>query len=236
MTRILFAVLLATLCSSVVIAADAPPPTAAASGSITGKIVEVLEVESFSYLRLQTIDGDIWAAVPRAPIKVGSEITLENVTLMKDFQSKSLNRKFDRIAFGSLSGSGAARSANDVASFHGNAAKADDPGDVKVAKAAGPNAHTVAEIVIGRAKLKDQPVVLRGKVVKVTEAVLGKNWVHLRDGSGSAADKTNDIVATTKDGAKVGDVVVARGVVHTDRDFGAGYSYAVLIEEATLQK
>jgi len=64
---------------------------------------------------------------------------------------------------------------------------------------------------------------------------MGKNWIHLRDGSGSATNNTNDILVTTMSQAKIGDVVTMKGVVHTDKDFGAGYSYKVLIEEATLQ-
>jgi hypothetical protein len=77
---------------------------------------------------------------------------------------------------------------------------------------------------------------LRGKVVKVSSAVMGKNWLHLRDGSGSAKDNTNDIVVTTKEQTMVGSVVVERGVVRTDLDLGSGYAYKVLIEDATLQK
>ena len=79
-------------------------------------------------------------------------------------------------------------------------------------------------------------VVVRGKVVKYTGEVLGKNWIHLRDGSGSAADGSDDILVTTKNEAKIGDVVLVKGVVHLDRDFGAGYAYQVLIEDASLQK
>ena len=119
---------------------------------------------------------------------------------------------------------------------HPGVAKAVDVGDVKVPKASGPEARTVAEIVTTRTALKGKTVLVRGKVVKYTPEVLGKNWVHLRDGSGSAADNTHDVLVTTKDQAKIGDVVVARGVVHTDRELGSGYSYKVLIEEATLQK
>ena len=119
---------------------------------------------------------------------------------------------------------------------HSGISKAVDVGDVKVAKASGPDARTVAEIIIKRIELKDKTVLVRGKVVKFTPEVLGKNWIHLRDGSGSAADNTHDVLVTTKDQAKIGDVVVAKGVVHTDRDLGSGYSYKVLVEEATLQK
>lgn len=110
-----------------------------------------------------------------------------------------------------------------------------NPGDIKVDKAAGVNAKTVAEIVTKRAELKDQPVLVRGKVVKFNPEIMGKNWLHLRDGSGSAADGSNDILVTTMAAAKVGDIVTVRGVVRTEKDFGSGYSYQVLIEEATIK-
>jgi len=66
--------------------------------------------------------------------------------------------------------------------------------------------------------------------------VMGKNWVHLRDGSGTAAENTHDLVVTTADEAKVGDVVIANGVVTTDVKLGSGYSYDVLVENASLKK
>jgi hypothetical protein len=79
-------------------------------------------------------------------------------------------------------------------------------------------------------------VVVRGKVVKYNPGIMGKNWIHLRDGSGAAADGTNDVLVTTAHQAKLGDVLTVKGVVRTDKDFGSGYSYKVLIEEATLQQ
>jgi DNA/RNA endonuclease YhcR with UshA esterase domain len=110
-----------------------------------------------------------------------------------------------------------------------------DLGDIKVAKAVGANAQTVAEIIVKRAELKDQPVMVRGKVVKFNPQIMGKNWLHLRDGTGSAADGSNDILVTTMASAKVGDIVTVQGIVRADKDFGSGYSYQVLIEEATLK-
>lgn len=85
------------------------------------------------------------------------------------------------------------------------------------------------------AELKDQTVLVRGKVMKFNPEIMGKNWVHLRDGSGSVTDNTNDVLVTTMNQAKIGDVVTAKGIVRTNKDFGAGYSYKVIIEEATLQ-
>lgn len=211
-------------------AADKPVPPAA--GPVKGLVLEVKEVEAYTYLRLKTKDGEMWAAVPKTAVKKGTEVTIEDALLMTNFESKSMKRTFDKIVFGSLADPGGA----DMAAAHAGLAKPVDVGDVKVPKASGPDARTVAEIVTGKDKLKDKPVLVRGKVVKFTPQILGRNWIHLRDGSGSASDNTHDVLVTTKDQAKVGDVVVAKGVVHTDKDLGSGYSYKVLIEEATLQK
>ena len=218
-------------------AAAAPAP-AAMPAPLKGKVLEVKDVESYTYLRLKTKDGEIWAAVGKAPVKVGSEVTIENASMMYNFESKTLKKKFDKIVFGSLGGSGAAPHApgSDMAAMHAGAGKSADVGEVKVAKATGPDARTVAEVVSKRTELKDKTVVVRGKVVKFTPEVMGKNWIHLRDGTGNAADGSNDIVVTTKDETQLGAVVLVKGVVHTDKDLGSGYSYKVLIEEATLQK
>jgi DNA/RNA endonuclease YhcR with UshA esterase domain len=204
--------------------ATALPPAAT---TVSGEVLEVRDVETYTYLRLKTKDGETWAAVSRAPVKTGAKVTLENVMVMKDFESRSLKKTFPTILFGSLAGAA------------GNgmppARAAPDTPDAKVPKASGPNARTVAEIMTKSAELKDKPVLVRGKVVKYNAAIMGKNWIHLRDGSGSAANDTNDLIVTTANQAKVGDVVAVKGVVRTDKDFGSGYAYKVLVEDATLQ-
>ncbi len=210
---------------------------AARTASVNGKVLEVKDVESYTYLRLMTKDGETWAAVAKAAVQVGAEVTIENVTIMQNFESKTLHKNFDRIVFGSLvsPGTSAAAAGGDLAVLHAGVTNTPGVGDVKVAKATGPNARTVAEIATRRTELKDKTVVVRGKVVRFTPAVLGMNWIHLRDGSGSASDGTNDVLVTTKDEAKIGDVVSVKGVVHIDRDLGSGYSFKVLIDDATLQ-
>ena len=91
---------------------------------------------------------------------------------------------------------------------------------------------TVAEIVTGRAGLSGKEVAVSGKVVKYNSGVMNKNWLHIRDGSGSAG--SNDLTITTDATAKVGDTVLVKGKVATDRDFGAGYKYGVIIEDAQV--
>ena len=216
----------------------AEKPAAPKTASFKGKILEFKDVENYTYLLLKTKDGETWAAVARTPVKNGADVTIENAMVMNNFESKSLKKTFDKIVFGTLgvAGASAAGAGGDMAAAHSGVAKAADVRDVKVPKASGPDARTVAEIVTKRAELKDKTILVRGKVVKYTPEVLGKNWIHLRDGSGSASDNTDDVLVTTKDQARIGDVVVVKGVVHTDRDLGSGYSYKVMIEEATLQK
>jgi hypothetical protein len=106
---------------------------------------------------------------------------------------------------------------------------------VKVAKASGADARTVAEVFAQRTALKEKPVTIRGKVVKYNEGIMGRNWIHIRDGSGTAG-KDNDLTVTTTEKASVGDVVLVTGTVRVEKDFGAGYSYPVIIEDAKLSK
>jgi hypothetical protein len=204
---------------------------AAAQGlSVKGEVLEVVDVDAYTYLRLKTKEGEVWAAVGRAAVKKGASVTVTEAMMANNFESKALKKTFDKIVFGNLAGSGAPGQGP-----HGAAGKVEIT-DVKVPKAQGPNARTVAEVVGGKGALKDKPVTVRGTVVKFTSNVMGKNWVHLRDGTGSEKDGSNDVLVTTKDQTQIGNVVVAKGVVRTDVDLGSGYTYKVLIEEATLQK
>jgi hypothetical protein len=222
--------LVALLLASAGFTAQAAPPSPAAP--LKGEVLETRNVESYTYLRLKTAQGEVWAAVPTTTVRQGAQVTIGNPMTMQNFESKTLKKTFDKIVFGQIVEPGATPGAP-----HG-AAPAAPTGEpvVKVAKASGADAKTVAEVVAGKAALKDKTVLVRGQVVKATLGILGKNWVHLRDGSGSAASGTNDILVTTKDAAAVGDVVNARGTVRTDVNVGSGYAYAVLIEDAALRK
>lgn len=213
-------------------AGEKPAPVSTDPTALKGTVLEVKEVESYTYLRLKTASGEVWAAVTKAAVKTGDEVTLGKVTVMTNFESKSLKKTFPTIYFGSLSGGGSAMPTGHPAPAEAAAA----PADVRVDKATGANARTVAEIVGQGAKLKDKPVVVRGKVVKYNPGIMGKNWIHLRDGTGSEAGNNNDILVTTLHEAKLGDVVTVKGIVRANKDFGGGYAYKVLVEDATLQK
>ncbi len=224
--------------------AAAKPQPAPAASAVTGTILETMDSGGYTYMLLKTPAGDVWAAVNQAKVKKGSAATVVNAVAMENFESKTLHRKFDRILFGTLApasskaGEAAPSQAELKAAMlaqHSAAATGpSDVGPIKVAKAEG--GKTVAEIFAQRAALKDKEVAVRGKVVKFTPEVMGKNWIHLRDGSGSREKKDDDITVTTAATAAVGDVILVRGVVKLDRDLGAGYTYSAIIEDAKLSK
>jgi hypothetical protein len=98
-----------------------------------------------------------------------------------------------------------------------------------------PGGRTIAEVWAAR-DLADKPVVVRGKVVKFRAGIMGTNWMHIRDGSGSEANGDHDLTVTTDDTAAAGDVVIVSGTLRRDKDFGAGYVYPVIVEKAKISK
>jgi hypothetical protein len=238
-------------------ASAATAPEGAPAATLKGKVLERIEAAPYSYLKLSTASGEAWAAVPQTTAAVGSEVTVAGAFPMKDFESKTLKRKFDVVYFGTLDDGGsvaplaahagmgslppghpgAPGSSGAMAAQHRAAAAG--PSDlkaVKVAKASGPDGHTVAEVYAQRAALIEKTVTIHAQVVKFNAGIMGRNWVHLRDGSGSPDNGDNDITVTTQDTVAVGDVVTAKGTVRVDKDFGAGYAYPVIIEEAHVSK
>jgi hypothetical protein len=91
---------------------------------------------------------------------------------------------------------------------------------------------TVAELFATKDQLAGQPVTLRGKVVKVNAGIMGTNWLHIRDGSGE--EGSNNITITTGQMADVGDLVLVTGVLTVNKDFGMGYQYDAIIEDAEI--
>lgn len=216
-------------------AAPAMPAAAPENRNLPGKVVERIDASPYSYLRLETSRGEVWAAVPETKVEKGADVTVFNAMQMNGFESKTLKRTFDLIFFGTLIPPAAATAASPAP--HPMDANAPAPApDVKVDKATGPEARTVAEIYAQKAALKEKSVIVRGQVVKYNAAVMGKNWVHLHDGSGTPGAGNNDLTVTSQDTVKVGEVVQVKGIVRTDKDFGSGYTYSVIVEEAKISK
>jgi hypothetical protein len=219
-----------------------PAAGPAAGQGLSGKVLERIDASPYCYLRLQTARGEVWAAVPEAKIEKGTEVTVANPMPMTNFESKTLNRTFAEVFFGTLAPAGTPAAATAPVAAAGTpptsmGTPVSAPEAVgKIDKATGSDGHTVSDVWAKKGSLKEKSVSIRGKVVKYNAGVMGKNWMHLQDGSGDAGKGTHDITVTSQDPAAKGDVVTVKGVVRLDKDFGSGYKYAVIVEDAKVVK
>lgn len=231
-------------------AADNSPATKPKEVPLSGKVLETMDGGGYTYLRLQNGPEKVWVAIPLSKISVGQQLTLKPGFAMNNFTSKGLNRKFDKVIFsaGISSAESVQLSPQAIKMVHQGVPNAPQNAAVKVekkpapaknqkiTKAKGPNGFTIAEIYAKSKKLEKKQVVVKGRVVKVAEKIMKKNWIHLEDGTGSKAKKTNNLVITSKELPKEGDVVTATGTLYNNLDFGSGYRYNVLVQDAKLRK
>lgn len=221
--------------------ASTPPAPASAApeqgGDISGPVLETMNAAQYTYVRVGTPAGDVWAAAQRFDVKVGDRVVVKPETPMRNFHSQTLNRDFPLIYFSSsITKDGEpARGGSPIpmAPSHGAPPAATAPAE-PIAQPAG--AMSVAEVWAQRKALAGKTVTVKGKVVKYNGEIMGRNWVHIQDGSGKAADGTNDLAFTSTDETKVGDVITVTGTVAIDKDFTAGYTYAVMLENARISK
>ncbi|MGE5357702.1 MAG: hypothetical protein ACM3NQ_01705 [Bacteroidales bacterium] len=215
---------------------------------VSGTVQETMNASTYTYVRVRTADGDIWAATQQFPVAVGDRVRVPLQMAMKDFQSKTLNRTFPEIYFvteiereGQPS-SGAA-GAPPMMSAHSSgqpgaappAQGTPDSPQVVVERMPPPEGGiSIGEVWAKQAALAGKTVTVRGKVVKFNGGILDRNWMHIQDGTGSAKEGTHDLTVTSQGVAKVGDVVTATGKLGVNRDFGAGYAYKVILEGATI--
>lgn len=190
----------------------------------TGVVLETASGGGYSYLEVNENGKTFWIAGPEIPVSKGATVSFSEQIWMSNFTSKALNRTFDRILF--VDGINVASSkANPSAETQA------EPG--KPAQAA--SAYTIKEIYSMRYELDGQPVKVRGNVVKVSENIMGKTWVHVKDGTGSEGRDTL-IFLSTGGSAAVGSVVTAEGVLETDKNFGFGYFYSVIVDGSTFSE
>lgn len=234
--------------------------TAAAETGFTGKVIETTNAAGYTYVLVDTGAKKAWAATTQFQVQPGDTVKVAPGTPMPQYHSRTLNRDFDSVYFtGNIAVVGEPGAAPAAVLPDGHppvagvktatlppghpsiggseskrpaAAKAElvDLTGIKPAK----GGQTVQQIVEGKGKLSGKTVTVRGKVVKYNGGIMGKNWLHIRDGSGSAEKASHDLTVTTDTEAKVGDTVLVTGKVTTNKDFGAGYKYDVILEDAQV--
>lgn len=216
--------------------------------TISGEVLERIDVEKYTYLRLgERGTAGIWTAVPSAEgVQKGSRVSVQSAELMSNFVSATLKRTFDAIYFGVL-GTGSTGSPGAMAAAGATQEPAPGPNPhagpravseatpvPKLPRAAGPLGYTVAELSAKRDELVGKRARVHAVVVKSIGGVLGRTFLHVRDGSGDPDSGNDDLTVTTSASPAVGERVLLEGTVTKDKDFGSGYRYPVLLEDARL--
>jgi len=204
-----------------------------APGKIYGKVTDIEEAAGYTYAEVDTGDKKVWAAATTTPLKIGDMIAFTTEMPMKNFHSNSLKRDFPIIYFVSrfiIDNASLTGTTTEMASSHGKikpaaAAKAIEG----IHKVEGGN--TIAEVYTDKQKLDGKVIRVRGQVTKFTASVMGKNWLHIRDSS-----TLDDLTITSDNTAVIDAVVVIEGKLALDKDFGYGYVYPLIVEDASVTR
>ena len=206
---------------------------------VFGIVEETMDSGGYTYVRVNNGTEDIWAAGPLSALKVGDRISFPLEMPMDNFTSESLEKTFTKIYFvNSFSKTGADASktimmpANMLTEqAHGKP----KPMDYEVEQMPGlEDGITIAELYRDKNKYGQQTIRLSGRVVKFTPQVMNRNWIHIQDGTDF--DGSFDLTITSDAKVNINDIVVVEGTVTLDKDFGFGYKYDVLVENASVER
>ncbi|MBU1568499.1 MAG: DNA-binding protein [Proteobacteria bacterium] len=231
----------------------------------TGTVIETMNAAGYTYMLVAAGKTQNWVAIPETTVKAGSQVSYYEGMTMPAFTSKTLGKTFENIIFStglkqnadtaapsptakapvqddSFSAALQLEQKNTAAippmaqSTGGSAVAIAPLQEISVPKAQGENAYTVGEIFTKSKELNGKKVRLRGKVVKFSPNIMGKNWVHLQDGTGDPLHNSHDLVLTTETILAVDSIVTMEGLLAADKDFGAGYKYTAIVEQASIIK
>jgi len=206
---------------------------------------EVLHVPQYTYIKFTDNNKENWVAVPTTPVQTGKTYYYGTAIEMKNFESKDLKKVFETVYFaqklsvneeGAVAGSKVNPHGEDSQTNNAHATpkkKIESPKkEIKVTKAT--NGIDIAELLKNKASYVNKTVIIKGEVVKYSPSIMNLNWFHIQDGSNFNGEF--DLTVTTKEEVKVGDVITFKATVTLDKDFGAGYFYKVILENASLIK
>jgi hypothetical protein len=203
------------------------------------KVEEVIQTTNYTYVRASENDNEVWLAVAKQEIEKGGIYYFKGELLMNNFESKELKRTFGTILFVQeftkqpiLVNQPTPGAVGNQGTSPGSKQAVPENKSVKVDPLK--DGVTIAQLFENKNSYGSKTVKIRGEVIKFSPEIMGKNWVHLQDGTSSG--ENYDLTITTMDKVNVGDVVVFEGTIALEKDFGAGYAYALIMEDAKLIK
>jgi hypothetical protein len=207
-----------------------PAPQQATASVHAGVVQEVIQATAYTYLRVKEQEKTAWIAVTRCSVNVGDTVYFADGLEMRDFTSKDLQRTFETIYFVSRFSTGSPPSAHGPSAPMSHQAKpATERLELSIERPEG--GVSIGELFANRGSYADKTVLVRGQVTKVNRAIMDRNWVHLQDGTSDSGNY--DLTITTTEEVTPGEVVTFEGRIALNKDFGSGYAYDVLMEDAT---
>lgn len=192
------------------------------------EVTDFIQTPNYTYIKASEKGNEYWIAVAKMQPEKGEVLYFSKSMEMKNFKSEALNKTFDSILFvEDISGTPSRQGASPHPQVFSQS-----KAEVKVEPLK--DGKTVEQIYNQKNELQGQTVKVRGQVVKYNPHIMGRNWIHIQDGTGSNNDF--DLMITSPDSVKSGDIVVVEGTVEINQDFGAGYSYQVMLSNGKIHK
>ncbi len=192
-------------------------------------IIESKDGGTYTYLNVEEDGNKYWMAIPNTEVKTGDTYYYDGGMLMEDFESKQLEKTFDKIIFADNIRTTEKAPVQKEVNPHTNI---DTTAVVEVNIEKAENGTSLEELFTNKKSLSGESIIVRGKVVKLNKEILDRNWVHIVDGT--QFEKKKSLTVTTKEMVKIGDTVTFKGTVVLEKDFGKGYIYDILLEEGEL--
>jgi len=202
------------------------------SGNHKVVVNEVLQTSEYTYLNVKEGESDKWLAVPKMEAQVGNTFYYVGGMTMTNFESKEMKRTFESIIFlEKLSTEPITMAVNDKAVDEKHAGKPQiEKQNITLSPIKG--GVTIADLYAEKTSFSGKTITVKGIVTKFNAAIMEKNWIHLQDGT--EYEGNFDLTVTSDIEVNVGDTIAIEGVIVLDKDFGAGYSYDVIMENATV--
>lgn len=199
----------------------------------SGVVVDVVQTSNYTYCLVKDDHNEHWLAISRTDISKGETLYFNQGMEMKDFHSKELDRTFPSIFFVQK-----ASTDPDSDTFKPQAV-AQKPVKPKIEKKEldveqATDGVTIAELFENKEKYAGKKIKVRGKVTKFNTAIMNKNWAHIQDGT--EFEGKFDLTVTTVEEVNVDAVVTFEGTINLDVDFGAGYFYDIIMQDAVIVK
>lgn len=209
-----------------------PKKEVAAGGVHKVVVTEVIQANNYTYLQVKEKRNTEWLAVPSMIASVGDTYYYTGGMVMENFESKDLGRVFDAVLF--LEQVYPSPPTPNTATTPSSTEHTGAVQDPKMNFNMDPveDGISIADLYSDKDKFNGKTVKIRGAVTKYNPDIMGKNWIHIQDGSDF--DGKYDLTITTNQAAEAGEIIIVEGKVTVDKDFGYGYFYEVLLEEAKI--